>query len=518
MPVAPLLPVIDYTSRDYESIRMDLIRLIQARIPTWTANNPSDFGVALVEGIAYAVDGLHYYLDRVANEAYLSTAVQRESLYAISEMFNYIPRRATPSNVELTFRNATQAEVLLPAGTRVQASVPGQGGAILKNFEVQFDTILPPSTGFVTPDEAGGGDEESLELVPAIEGRTYTDETIGVSNGFVGQTFFLPRTSVLEDTVRVTTQVGEVITEWREVTSLQEDANPTDKVFEIMTQTDGSCIVRFGDGLHGDVPGLHAIIRATYRVGGGTSGNVPPNVINTIIEPVIYGVSVTNPEAATGGTNAESLASIRVNAARSYRARGRAVTLADYEAIVVTGVPDIAKAKAIGNNGSSVTVYVAPVDDGSKRPDLTEGQRMDATTYLEERSMAGVTTQVFGAAFVPIFLRMTVQCLDTARQDEVAQEIREQLDYFFRYQNMDFDQTVTVQTIYSQLSRISGLDYVLITQLSLAAEDPDIEVLVLNQIGVNAIPFFQSDVLEPRPGAPEETDPLLVLTMQGGIS
>lgn len=511
MATAPLLPVIDYTSRDYESIRSDIIRLIQARIPTWTADNPSDFGVALVEGIAYAVDGLHYYLDRVANEAYLSTAVQRESLYSIADMFNYSPRRATPSRVYLTFVNATQATVTLPAGTRVQASVPGQGGAILKNFEVQEETVIPASEGFA------GGEGKALSVY-ALEGRTYTDETIGVSNGFVGQTFFLPRTSVLEDTIQITTQVGDVITSWSEVPSLAEYADPTDKSFEAMTQTDGSCVIRFGDGLNGDVPGLHGIIRATYRVGGGTSGNVPANVINTIIEPVLYGVSVTNELAATGGTNAESLASIRVNAARSYRARGRAVTLADYEAIVITGVPDIAKSKAIGNSGSSVTVYVAPVDDGTGMPVLTANQDLAATTYLEDRAMAGVTVQVFGASFIPIFMKIDVHCLPTARQDEVMQAVRGRLDSLFRYQNVDFNQTVTVQTLYSQLIGITGLDYASITQLSLAFTDPDIEVIDLNGTAVNAIPFFKSDATVDRPGVPGQKDPLLTLTPHGGIN
>lgn len=501
MATAPLLPVIDYTSRDYESIRADLIRLIRARIPTWTAENPSDFGVALVESIAYAVDGLHYYLDRVANEAYLPTAVQRESVYAIADMFRYSPRRAVPSSVYLTFRNATQAEVLLPAGTRVQASVPGQAGTILKNFEVQFDHILPPATAT---------SEQVLENVLAIEGRTYVDETIGISNGFVGQKFFLPRTSVLEDTIRITVQLGEVVTEWEETASLEEYAAPRDKMFEARTQTDGSTVVRFGDGLHGDVPGLHGIIRATYRVGGGTSGNVPANTINTIIEPVIYGVSVSNEDPATGGQNAESLPSVRANAARAYRARDRAVTLADYQAVAVTGVASVDKAKAVGNNGSSVTVYVAPTDDGTKKPTLAEDLRLETVSYLEARAMAGVTVQVFGAAFLPIFLTMTAQCLPTARQDEVEKAIREQLDYFFRYQNVDFDQTLTIQTIYTQLSAVPGLDYITISRLSTSNADATIKTLVMNQLAVNAIPYFASDGVE-------GVDNLLTLTMAGGI-
>jgi uncharacterized phage protein gp47/JayE len=500
MAVSPLLPVIDYTSRDYESIRSDLIRLIRARIPTWTAENPSDFGVALVEGFSYAVDGLHYYLDRVANEAYLPTAVQRESLYSIAAMFNYTPRRAVPSEVYLTFRNATQAEVHLPAGTRVQASVPGQSGASLRNFEVQFDHVLPPASATA---------ETTLEDVPAIEGRTYADETVGISNGFVGQRFFLPRTSVLENTIRITTQLGEVTMEWEEVPTLQDYATPTDNKFETVAQTDGSTIVRFGDGLHGEIPPLHSVIRATYRVGGGTGGNVPANTINTIIEPVIYGVSVSNPEPATGGLNAESLDSIRSNAAKSYRSRDRAVTLGDYESLVVTGVAGIDKAKAVGNNASSVTVYVAPMDDGTRRPPLTQAQNEAVTNFLEQRAMAGVTIQVFPASFVPIFVSLTAHCSATARQDEVSEAIKEQLDYFFRYQNTDFDQTVTVGSLYSQLIKIDGLDYVEITRLSNAYIDTGIGVLA--PISIDAVPYFWADGLE-------DGDPLLTLTMSGGIT
>ena len=517
MVTAPLLPVIDYTSRDYEAIRSDLIRLIRARIPTWTAENPSDFGVALVEGIAYAVDGLHYYLDRVANEAYLSTAVQRESLYAIADMFNYIPRRAEPSSVNLTFSNSTQAPVTIPAGTRVQASVPGQAGAILKNFEVQYEEMIPASTGNVAGDASLAIGDRPVVVAYAVEGRTYTDETIGISNGFVGQKFFLPRTSVLENTIQITTQMGEVTQTWTEVQSLQDYAYPTDRVFEVMTQTDGSCIVRFGDGLHGEVPGLWAVIRATYRVGGGTGGNVPPNTINTIIEPVIYGVSVTNEAPATGGLNPESLASIRANSAKAYRARDRAVTLADYEAIVVTGVPSINKAKAVGNNGSSVTVYAAPNDDGTKRPPLTVEQDLAATTYLEDRSMAGVTVQVFPATYTPIFITITANCLPTARQDDVEKEIRAQLDYHFRYLNVNFDQTVNVQTLYYQLSSITGLDYASITGLTLAFDDTGTDAIVMNVIGIDTIPYFQSDALVYDP-VDDVYDPLLTVNMSGGIT
>ena len=489
----PLLPVIDYTSRDYEAIRADMIRLIRARIPQWTADNPSDFGVALVEAFAYGTDTLHYYLDRIANEAYLDTAVQRESLYSIAAMFNYTPRAATPATVALEFSNSTEREIVIPAKTRVQASVPGNEGQTVKNFETDDEVTVPPGTAV---------EAQKVSGVVATEGRTYIDETLGVSNGFIRQQFLLPRTSVLPNTIRITTELGRAFTEWYEVTDLAE-ANPTEKVFQVIRLTDGSSMVRFGDGLRGDIPGLHAVVRATYRVGGGTAGNVPASSISTIVQPVLYGVTVTNPDAASGGLNAESLDSIRINAARAFRSRDRAVTLSDYVA-VAESAPGIAKAKAVGNNGSSVTVYVAPDDDGTRQPVLSGDVDTATTVYLERRSMAGVTVQVFGASFVPVYLDIQAYCEPTALTAEVEAEIRSVLSYEFRYQNVKFNQTVSAQRLYSILSTVKGLDYVEITGLGVSDPPIDVTTIVMNDVAVNAIPYYDDATS-------------LVLTMNGGV-
>ena len=55
---------------------------------------------------------------------------------------------------------ATQAEVLIPAGTRVQASVTGQSGAVLKNFEVQHDYTIAATQASV-----------AMELTAAVRNR-----------------------------------------------------------------------------------------------------------------------------------------------------------------------------------------------------------------------------------------------------------------------------------------------------------------------------------------------------------
>ena len=48
-PVSNIPISVDYTSKDYYVLRDELIARVQDRIPEWTASDPSDFGVALVE-------------------------------------------------------------------------------------------------------------------------------------------------------------------------------------------------------------------------------------------------------------------------------------------------------------------------------------------------------------------------------------------------------------------------------------------------------------------------------------
>ena len=106
-PVSSIPVSIDYTGRDYYSLREALIARIQERVPDWTAADPADFGVALVEAFAYLGDVVSYYIDRTANEAFLQTAVQRSSLLNIAQTFGYIPAGYRQASLTLTFSNSS---------------------------------------------------------------------------------------------------------------------------------------------------------------------------------------------------------------------------------------------------------------------------------------------------------------------------------------------------------------------------------------------------------------------------
>jgi hypothetical protein len=96
---------INYTSRDYYALREELISRVQARVPNWLGNDPSDFGVALIEAFAYMGDILNYYIDRVANESYISTATQRDTLLNLASMYGYKPSGYVSAVADIEFTN-----------------------------------------------------------------------------------------------------------------------------------------------------------------------------------------------------------------------------------------------------------------------------------------------------------------------------------------------------------------------------------------------------------------------------
>ena len=101
--------------------------------------------------------------------------------------------------------------------------------------------------------------------------------------------------------------------------------------FVVEREEDGRALLRFGkNGLgRAAVEGL----RATYRVGNGTAGNVGAEAIAHLVTNKAGIRHVRNPLPATGGTAPESLDQVRLYAPQAFRTQQRAVTEADYAAI-----------------------------------------------------------------------------------------------------------------------------------------------------------------------------------------
>ena len=91
-----------------------------------TTRDPSDPSIALLDAWAIVGDVLTFYQERIANEGYLPTAIERRSLLELGRLVGYRLRPGLSASVKLAFTTATGFSGDIPAGTRAQ-SIPNAG-------------------------------------------------------------------------------------------------------------------------------------------------------------------------------------------------------------------------------------------------------------------------------------------------------------------------------------------------------------------------------------------------------
>jgi hypothetical protein len=125
---------------------------------------------------------------------------------------------------------------------------------------------------------------------------------------------------------------------WKEAPTLYQQAPtlyqqpPSARVYATLNKVGGNTDILFGDGVEGStLPTGQNNIHANYRLGSGVSGNVAAGSITTLMDRPLGVSGVNNPQAASGGQDAQSVDDIRINAPLSVLTLGRAVSITDYE-------------------------------------------------------------------------------------------------------------------------------------------------------------------------------------------
>ncbi|HTU97952.1 MAG TPA: putative baseplate assembly protein [Solirubrobacteraceae bacterium] len=270
-----------------------------------------------------------------------------------------------------------------------------------------------PQISSVTALVAGG-------TVEAYHAASVTGELLGTSEGIPGAAYPLPRHPVLAPESDEVIEVRELGSEdwvaWQQVESF-EHSGRTDRHFQLDTARGE---VRFGPAIrqpdggwrrYGAVPAGGAVLRMSrYRHGGGSAGNVAPRALSILPRPVMGIESATNPVAATGGVEPESLDSARERARLEIRARTRAVTADDFERLTLAASPRVARAVCVGpedsDPGRPVRVHVLPRIEPADR--LLEADELipdaelmtDLAATLEEFRLLGTSVKL-----MPVRLR-----------------------------------------------------------------------------------------------------------------
>jgi hypothetical protein len=377
---------IDYTSRDFAALKSDLIALIKERTgTTWDPTDYSDLGHIMVETFAYMGDIMSHYLDRIANELTIDTAIQRKTLLSFAQLYDYILSGPTPATVYVTFTNVSSNTIDIPIGTQVMAPL-----SFGPYTEVYFETvdaataISPGASITLLCQEGKTVNTDKPDLIDA----TYNialPANIGTSDGTTNQRFTISDSGIVNNTMVLYVGQGVSFGNWSYTDNILE-AGPQDKVFTTSPNEDGTVDVVFGDNVNGAVPANGQLISATYKLSVGSAGNIKSLSITELtffpgnLDPqaTTY-FTVSNPAAASGGADADSTTNIKNKIKAAVLTRRRAVTLDDF-AYLSNLAEGVGKTNAASSVYTSVNLYVQPMNDGQ------------AATGYPQANIVGVAT------------------------------------------------------------------------------------------------------------------------------
>lgn len=287
-----------------------------------------------------------------------------------------------------------------------------------------------------------------------------------------------PQTDIIVGDVHLvrdkTKSVTAVWVQWYEVQNFFE-SGPSDRVY-VLDHALGRLFL--GDGNEGMIPPLGALIQATsFLSGGGLAGNVGAATITQLLGAVSGVQSVTNPRAAEGGADGETLQQFQQRAPSSFRNRGRAIVPADYEALAQQASAGVAVARAFPTLDSSgiarpgfVTIMIIP-QSTDPQPTPSAGLRQEVLDYLlacaPAELAAAQAISVVGPAYLPVDVSATLAPADLDEAGTVEQEALDALAAFLNPLTggpgglgWDVGRGLYSSDIATVLGDVEGVDYV----------------------------------------------------------
>lgn len=439
--------------RSYQQIKAKLVESLmglkdpqgQKLITDYSEGNILIIILSLFAAIA---EVLHYYVDNMARETFLSTARRYDSVVKHGALVDYHARAAIAATVDVTLSrsitgNSIGAKLTIPQGTLFTDS---SGNSWLSARDVTwYSNVTTCKVPIVQHEKYTAsalnnmiiptGDRVIINLGTLPNGKYYEQGSMSLKIG--GETW------VLVDTFA--------------------KSKPTDKHFMVSVDEALNPYIMFGDGTFGKKPSAGAkITNVVFYLTNGTQGNVKSNTITSVpsvISSSITDATVSNAYDAGGGSNYENFTMLKEHIPLSVKTLGVAITKEDFESLAML-VDGVNKAKADYECGRKLTVYISPDGGAVASSELINrvynllSQRAPMTTWLKVKS----------AGKVQIILEMEVTGKKSYKTPEIQTQILTALYNAYSPEQAQIGGSVRLSDIYALIDNLSTVDYLHLTK------------------------------------------------------
>lgn len=511
--------LINFAATDFLTLRNSLIDYIKAVYPLdYNYFSESDFGMMLIELVAYMGHVLSYKADYLANENFLETARSRKS---IKNLLNLIGIRmkgpiAAAADAKLTIDTAPAwaannlSFVKIPAANRViTINSPEDGLPItytLYKVGVDGDIDNQNLDGDIILESEEKDSTTVFRNLVLLEGSLIVEEG-QFSDTEALKSVRLSKSPVIEGSVQAIVY-GQNSTsgQYRQVENLFYASGANDKVFQLISSDDYGATVVFGDNNLGKVPSIGDSYKIIYRAGGGSRGNVVSDLINSKVFAEFYLESastaqqiscfVRNTSKGTGGADAETVEHAKKYGPLRFRSQDRLVTLDDYKTFVnsyISSYGSAGKATAATRRAFSsaniIDVYVLEKSNDIQLRKATPEYKRQIAEAIQDKKM--ITDEV---VIVDGLIR-TIDLIITLRVDRKYQNIENTIKSaankkileFFSVDNNDFGREFNPQSLLYKLFEIDEIRFASVDNVPSTIKISFNEIVQINNHALNVV-------------------------------
>ena len=363
------MALVNFADLDFDQIKVSIKDYLKAN------SNFTDYDFegsnlsSIIDVLAYNTYITSYNTNMVTNEVFVDSATLRENVVSLARNIGYVPRSRKSARAKISFFVDTSSFTNAPASIILKAGIVATTA-----------TFGPQSYSFSIPDDI---------TVPVVNNVARFEDIEIYEGSRVSQNFtvdaFLPNQRFILDNAGIDTSLITVnvrpsansnsATNYYLSDSLF-DLKGTSHVFFIQEVEDERYELIFGDGIFGRKLSAPEYITAFYTVSNGKDANnlssfkFGGSLQDEDDRIISDGISlVTTVESSHSGSDIESIESIKKYGTRIYASRNRAVTAADYEALIPDIYPETESVSAYGGESlnppqfGKVYISIKPYND-----------------------------------------------------------------------------------------------------------------------------------------------------------
>ena len=312
----------------------------------------------LIDVLAYNTHYMALTANMTANEMFLDSSVIRNNVVSHAKALGYTPKSKRSGRTTLTLSGITQAEqnletittetLVLPRGSKFVSLDSGAS----KTFVVLKDHSMISYDGTVL-----------FSDIEVSEGKLVSNTiTVGANEK---QTYEIPNKNIdtttlkiyikdnASSTVKVEYTLNNLLTDFNSDSSLYADLN----YYFLQEGKDEKFEIYFGDGILGRKLTPGNVIEISYVITSGSLGNSVKSFGKSFSTPYIGSLVITPGGPSFGGSELETIDSIKLSAPNTFMAQNRAVTGKDYEYFVREIYPELTNISVWGGEENDPPTY-----------------------------------------------------------------------------------------------------------------------------------------------------------------